>query len=165
MTYWVFLVISLYGYDILRQCTMRRKKVSDQVIPFWKGFNSQTREKVMSWPSILNGNQERKIILSGGLEDGKEVTVLTTKGIDNLTGLQSNHEVVDTWMILHAIRQPTERVIYIRSPNTDVLVLAVHCFRKMEDVKELWFETGTCTSSWRSNIHHPSPWDLPFFGR
>lgn len=40
---------------------------------------------------------------------------------------------------------PKESVI--KSPDSDVLVLAVHYFTKMEHVDSMWDETGTITST------------------
>ena len=40
----------------------------------------------------------------------------------------------------------TGRII-IKSPDTDVLVLAVHYFPQFENIDELWLETGTVTAT------------------
>jgi hypothetical protein len=53
-------------------------------------------------------------------------------------------------MLLHAIH--TDKAfaesgvkgrIIIKSPDTDVLILCVHYFSKLQHTQELWFQTGT----------------------
>jgi hypothetical protein len=40
-----------------------------------------------------------------------------------------------------------KRNVIIKSPDTDVLVLAVHYFPKMEHIAGIWIETGIITST------------------
>ena len=55
-------------------------------------------------------------------------------------------------MILHAVHANNtfkeEKVkgrIIIKTPDTGVLVLAIHYYPQMDGVKESWIETGTVT--------------------
>jgi hypothetical protein len=52
-------------------------------------------------------------------------------------------------MLLHAIHADKVFVgrIIIKSPDTDVLVLCVHYFSKLQHTQELWFQTGTASST------------------
>ena len=43
----------------------------------------------------------------------------------------------------------------MKTPDTDVLVLATHYYPKMTHVKELWIETGTVTRMTRSRRFIP----------
>ena len=52
-------------------------------------------------------------------------------------------------MLLHAVHDNeslnaagVRGKIVIKTPDTDVLISAVHLFRQIESVKELWIETG-----------------------
>ena len=67
--------------------------------------------------------------------------------------MYSTQEEGDTRMLLYAVNtifvnetgKMVERVI-IKSPDTDVLVLAVHYFPRIQHLKELWIEKGATTS-------------------
>jgi hypothetical protein len=70
--------------------------------------------------------------------------------------MHSSHEEADTRMILHAIfadQQFKEQkvkgriVIIIKCSDTDVLVLCVHFFPKLESTEQMWFLTGTITNA------------------
>jgi hypothetical protein len=57
-------------------------------------------------------------------------------------------------MLLHAIHADkvfaesgVKGRIIIKSPDTDVLVLCVHYFSKLQHTQELWFQTGTVSST------------------
>ena len=68
--------------------------------------------------------------------------------------LYCSHEEADTRMIFHATHadkqfgmKHVKRRIIIKSPDTDVLVLAFHFFPSLKHTKELWFQTGSITST------------------
>jgi hypothetical protein len=57
-------------------------------------------------------------------------------------------------MLLHAIHADkvfaesgVKGRIIIKSPDTDVLVLCVHYLSKLQHTQELWFQTGTVSST------------------
>jgi hypothetical protein len=69
-------------------------------------------------------------------------------------GVSSTHEEADTRMLLHAIHADkvfaefgVKGRIIIKSPDTDVLVLCVHYFSKLQHTQESWFQTGTVSST------------------
>ena len=74
--------------------------------------------------------------------------------VKDCVDLYSTHEEADTRMILHAIYADKQfgsgnlkgRII-VKSPDSDVRVLCVHYFSSMKNTTELWFETGTVTST------------------
>lgn len=75
-------------------------------------------------------------------------------GISDCSDLYSSHEEADTRIILHALHadkmfglKGTKGRIIIKSPDTDVLILAVHFFPTFQHTQELWFQTGSVTNT------------------
>ena len=139
--------------------------IEGRAVPQWKRFLSVAKNKqslvkflcdyvVKNIPTALKQRRHWKLIIAGGLKNPTEAKCMTAEGLQDMPQLQSNHEEADTRMILHAMAANREfgcsglqgRII-IRSPDTDVLVLAVHYFPQMLSTKELWIQTGTVTNT------------------
>ncbi len=94
----------------------------------------------------------KMIIISEAYEDGQITKYIDFNGSHVSERECVSHEEADTCMIFHACqadkklreRGQVGRVI-IKSPDTDVLVLAIHYFAQLKNVEELWFETGRVT--------------------
>ena len=76
-------------------------------------------------------------------------TLISSDGVKQASALCSTQEEADSRMLLHAAHANDtfsaagiQGRIVIISPDTDVLVIAVHYFPQMDSVKELWIETG-----------------------
>lgn len=76
--------------------------------------------------------QEKRLIIAGVFTDGERVVEITrARPTEDIDAFKSNHEEVDTRMILHAayaVRDSLTSAIVIQSPDTDVLVLCVSHF-------------------------------------
>ena len=74
--------------------------------------------------------------------DGSRTVSLTQGSITLEPNLSSDHEEVDTRLLLHAKHAATtHRRIVIQSPDTDVVELAIAHFEDLS-CQELWFRTG-----------------------
>ena len=95
---------------------------------------------------IISSNDNRplqshqSIVLAGAFENGEEVTEVTADGRRNLSCSNSDHEEADTRIIFHTCvtdadfrRRRTNGRIIIETPDTDVLVLAIHHFSKLSN--------------------------------
>ena len=83
----------------------------------------------------------------GGFADGNTTVCLSSEGRTESESIASTHEEVDSRMILHAVDADTKFTgddgrIVIKTPDTDVVVLALYHFRQMKLVSEFWIETG-----------------------
>lgn len=100
------------------------------------------------------GTHVDNLMIAGGFVNADETKLIHSEGCEDVPLLNSNHEEADTRMILHAIyandqfklKEVQGRII-IKSPDTDVLVLAIHHFPKMSNTSELWIETGRVTGT------------------
>ena len=108
---------------------------------------------VPPWKKILNVPSNKQALvafLCNHMETNAKSIGLA--GVQEAVDFYSTHEEADTKMILHAVHANnvferndiTGRVI-IKTPDTDVLVLAIHYYLQMDRVKEFWIETGTVT--------------------
>lgn len=99
---------------------------------------------------MLQSQPERKLFLAGGFSEGKTTMSLSSQGSVEADNLACTHEEADTRMLLHAMDadlkfQDTDGRIIIKTPDTDVVVLAVYYFPKMKYVSEFWIETERVT--------------------
>lgn len=88
---------------------------------------------------MLQSQPERKLFLAGGFSEGKTTMSLSSQGSVEADNLACTHEEADTRMLLHAMDadlkfQDTDGRIIIKTPDTDVVVLAVYYFPKMKRV-------------------------------
>ena len=92
----------------------------------------------------LKDSPDKKYMLAGGFNDGTQTKVVTGDGVQDMPTMHSTHEEADTRMLLHATVFNKEQVpgaharVIIESPDTDVMVLAVHYCPKMRNVSEVW---------------------------
>ena len=91
--------------------------------------------------TFLGPNQE--MFIAGGFRDGLVTRKVTSDGAVDQEDLFSSHEEADTWLLLHVAHASQEcpRVV-VWSPDTDVAVLCIHFYHKLEATQELWFHTG-----------------------
>jgi hypothetical protein len=128
-------------------------------IPDWKKFitvdsNKQALLKFLGKSIVIHheGSQPNRfalnesIYLVGTGNDPMSVTNIFSGGVS------STHKEADTRMLLHAIHADkvfaefgVKGRIIIKSPY--VLVLCVHYFSKLQHTQELWFQTGTVSST------------------
>ena len=107
---------------------------------------------------ILQHHAEVLSSLSAGDElymaDPIVVKKVFSTGISDCSDIYSSREEADTRIILHALHadkmfglKGTKGRIIIKSPDTDVLILAVHFFPTFQHTQELWFQTGSVTNT------------------
>ena len=93
------------------------------------------------------------MFLAGVFENPEVVKRFSCDGLSNCTDFYSTQEKADTRMILHSVYADSNifsndrkgRII-IKSSDTDVLVLCVHYFPKLENTEEMWFQTGSVSN-------------------
>ena len=93
-------------------------------------------------------------VTGGGFVDGDVVKSIIIRGIEEERRFASRKEEADIRMLMHAgfadadfAARGVHGTVVIRSPDTDVLVLAVNYFPKMANTVKMWLETGTITST------------------
>ena len=94
------------------------------------------------------------LLVIGSFSDGELVKSISSRDAEENRDFASTQEEADTRMVLHAVfadadfgSRDVPGTIIIRSPDTDVLVLAVHYFTKMANTVTMWIETGIITST------------------
>ena len=82
--------------------------------------------------------------------DGELLNSISSRGAEEDRNFASTREEADIKMLLHAVSANVDfgshedpGTIIIRSPDTDILVVAVHYFSKMANSVTMWTETGT----------------------
>lgn len=143
--------------------SIRRFQVaSERPIPDWKAFMGVSEnkaqltaylsgyiEKNLPLRAILS-KPEQALYLGGGYESRQVTKRITAESIADVRELSSSQTEADTRMILHAVnansRISSGRLI-VQTPDTDVLVLLVYYFEKMDAFKECWMETGSSTKT------------------
>ena len=90
------------------------------------------------------------LLVVGSFVDGEVVKFISSRGIEEV----STQEEADIRMLLHAgfadadfAARGVQGTAVIRSPDTDVLVLAVNYFPNVANTVKQWLETGTITST------------------
>jgi hypothetical protein len=132
--------------------------IDGRPIPDWKTFlrvnaNKQALLKFLSDFVIRSHSQssivtssDDELYLAGLFSDPSTTKNFTSSKVNDCPDLFSNHEEANTRMLLLAIHADTRfGDIIIKSPDTDVLLLCIHFFPSMRNIKELWFKTGTVT--------------------
>ena len=97
---------------------------------------------------------EQKVILAGAEINGEEVVEISAVGTRTRPDLFSRQEEADTRIFLHVTdvdqdfgKQKVRGRIIIQSPDTDVLVVAIHCYPKLQNTTALWFQTGSTSQT------------------
>ncbi|MEW8119932.1 MAG: hypothetical protein AB2792_22450, partial [Candidatus Thiodiazotropha sp.] len=139
--------------------------IAGRSIPPWKKFmalpeNKAALNQFLSQyiteraceSQALQSRHERNLVIAGGFADGKTVVCLSSEGRTESESLASTHEEADTRMILHAMDADSKFTdddgrIVIKTPDTDVVVLALYYFPRMKHVSEFWIETGRVTKT------------------
>lgn len=136
--------------------------VASRPLPDWKLFMSsndnkqnlnkficESIEKFAQTCKLLKNHPEKKIYLAGGYAERNITKILSSSGAIIEEKLSSNHSEADTRIILHALHASKstrgKKNIFVRSPDTDVLVLLVSFYSQMSKTTCLWFETGVVT--------------------
>jgi len=140
--------------------------IEGRLIPDWKKFlgvaaNKQALLRFVGdyilqhhaeFLSSLSAGDE--LYMAGVFSDPIVVKKVCSTGISDCSDLYSSHEEADTRIILHALHadkmfglKGTKGRIIIKSPDTDVLILAVHFFPTFQHTQELWFQTGSVTNT------------------
>ena len=88
---------------------------------------------------IFNAPHDTKSVTSGRFR--KELMVKSWEESIDLVPLVANHEKADTTIVLHAVNM-TSDIVIVSSRYTDVLILPVSHFSKVE-CKDLWLLSGT----------------------
>lgn len=137
--------------------------IEGRAIPDWKKFlcNPENKQSLIRLlgeyceryfgQSPLEGGTE--LFLAGVFENPEVVKRFSCDGLSNCTDLYSTQEEADTRMILHSVyadanifSNDRKGRIIIKSSDTDVLVLCVHYFPKLENTEEMWFQTGSVSN-------------------
>ena len=135
-------------------------------VPPWRNFltmsdNKSSLAKFLSNYMLDNAHRNvqsadhtchKRLYLAGGFQDGRITKCLhlgRASTSEDDEDLYSSQEEADSRMFLHAMKADWEFTaagvqgrLVIRTPDTDVVVLAVHYFQQMESTQELWIETG-----------------------
>lgn len=150
-----------------RQAARQYQVTATRTIPPWQKFMAHPANKMaltdflccymkehVPATEAMMSNPQRRLLLAGGFSDGEITCCITKDGATDVSELSSSQEEADSRMLLHAWHANQEfgtagimGDITIKSPDTDVLVLAVHYFPQMQSIKTLWLETGRTTSS------------------
>ena len=102
--------------------------------------------------TFLDPNQE--MFIAGSFRDGHVTRKVTSDGAVDLEDLFSSHEEADTRLLLHVAHASQEcPCVVVWSPNTDVAVLCIHFYHKLEATQELWFHTGVKDKAWFIPVH------------
>ena len=98
--------------------------------------------------------RHEKTLYLVGSGNGEEVLRITHTGIVKAHDLFSSHEEADSKIIFHAVssdkvfaKSNRNGRIIINSPDTDVLVLAVHYYQYLTNTAKLWIHTGNVTTT------------------
>ena len=110
----------------------------------------------------MSPHPDWKLFLAGGFNSAEETKCISSDEVKQASALCSTQEEADSRMLLHAAHANDtfsaagiQGRIVIKSPDTDVLVLAVHYFPQMDSVKELWIETGVVSRT--TDLHRFIP--------
>ena len=158
------LSIKLAERDRRSSLTSSRKifqVIDGRQFPDWKKFitvdsNKQALLKFLGESIVKHheGSQPNRLALSesiylaGDGNDPISVINIFSGGLSNSVVLFSTQEEAHA---IHADKLSAEsgvkgRII-IKSPDTDVLILCVHYFANLQHTLELWFQTGTVSST------------------
>ena len=139
--------------------------IGGRPVPPWRKFLNMADNKqslaqflceymVLNAPSAMKALPKCKLVIAGGFSDGNLTKSISSSGVEDATTLFSSQEEADTRMLLHVSSSNTDfgcsgvrGNVIIKSADTDVLVLAVHYFPKMDHIDGMWIETGVITSS------------------
>ena len=138
-------------------------------VPPWKKFlgsmeNKQALAQFLSHYLIDNSVtcfssdpelSGKRLFVSGGFEKRELAQCASLFGVQEVEELEAIHEEADTRMIFHLVeadKRMAENGIndgraIIRTPDTDVVCLAVHHFRKLSATSEIWVHTGSANKS------------------
>ena len=129
-------------------------KSANQTLPiemdkFWESSSNkmQLEQIFISWV-LENYEGSRPIFLGGANRDDITSCIMISNGIASSQQLlKCGHEEAHDWILFHAdhaIKIENFKKIIIVSPDTDVLVSAVHHFSRwvFSDLKELWIIGG-----------------------
>lgn len=126
----------------------------------WKKFLSagQNKEEIMKflfqhWSTLSSEKFNGKLVyLTHENECHRFQATASTLSITEVPELESDHEEADTRLLLHAHHASTNHQdIVIRSPDTDVFVIAVYA--KESITKNLFFATGTLNKKRIINVN------------
>jgi hypothetical protein len=92
----------------------------------------------------------------------EKTVCVSDQGMNSVEDLYSSHEEADTRTIFHAMQADADFFsggvqgrITIKSPDTDVIVLAVHYFPHMKNTHTFWIETGSVTATFNRHRFIP----------
>ena len=91
-------------------------------------------------------------MIARGFVDGKTVVCLSSERRTESESLASTRGEADAGMILHAADTKLKFTgddgrLVVKTPDTDVVVLALYYFSQMKHVSEFWIETGRVTKT------------------
>eukprot|EP00112_Aurelia_sp_Birch-Aquarium-sp1_P011752 Seg2473.2 transcript_id=Seg2473.2/GoldUCD/mRNA.D3Y31 product="hypothetical protein" protein_id=Seg2473.2/GoldUCD/D3Y31 len=118
-------------------------KASTPICNNWRQFLrvDEKKEELFSLlaKQLEDSNVAGKIIVATSAEDVRCSSILNTESLS-----PSNQEEADTRIFLHAKHAAVNGhgLLSIRTVDTDVVVIAMHLFRKL-NIEELWIEFGT----------------------
>ncbi|CAC5359720.1 unnamed protein product [Mytilus coruscus] len=137
--------------------------IEGRAIPDWKKFlcNAENKQSLIrllgeycEWyfeESPLEG--DAVLFLAGVFNNPEVVKKISCNGVSTSVDLYSTQEEADTRILLHSLyadnqifSNRTKGRIVVQSSDTDVLVLCVHYFPKLENTEELWFQTGSVSN-------------------
>lgn len=146
--------------------TRRYQVIGGRSVPPWQKFLSLSSNKsalanylgeylASEGPHHAKlADPHRKILVSGAYSDGHITKSITWNGAEINPHLAVSHEEADTRMLFQAVQANKtleenghQGRIVIRSPDTDVLVLALHFCPQLNAVEEVWLETGQTTTA------------------
>lgn len=101
-----------------------------------------------------------RIVMAGGFNNGEIVKSVSVGRCQEEPHLFSNHEEADTKVVLHCVDADElfalsghNGEIIVESSDTDVLVLLIHHFPKMENTDKLWLRVGDSNTQRYIPVH------------
>ena len=154
-------VFDRYFPDSLKSDTREKRgtgariavKATTPICKNWRQFLrvSENKEELFSLlaKKLEDSSATGKIIVVTSAEDIRCSSIINTEFLS-----PSNQEEADTRIFLHAKHAAVDGhgLISIRTVDTDVVVIAIHVFRKL-NIEELWVEFGTARNKRWLPIH------------
>lgn len=125
--------------------TRIRMSLSTKVPKGWENFLRHADNKTALFHLLATSICDLNVAGKTFFATVEESVIGNPTDADCSTLAPCNHEEADTRLFVHvadAVRNGLDSIM-IRTCDTDVLVLSVHCMQQLPNLKELWVHFGT----------------------